>query len=143
MSTTVSPRSVERMSLEDYEKKLLAKRLRLDGSELPDPRPMEPPVGYKKQPSMFDRMRDMIKVEFSRRQLAEEEGLLYDGEDDEDYFVEDDPFPVSPKEYSEADQRFIEETVANYNKKIAADKAAKEKAGADAAKAPQIPDEGK
>lgn len=129
----VAPRVKGRMSLQEYERKLLAKRQTLSGAEMPDKRPMEPPIGYVKQPSMFDRMRSMIAAEFARREDAREFGEEYYGDDEEDFNIEDDPFPASGKEYTEADQKFIEETVRAHNKKLADDKAAAEIVKKDAA----------
>jgi len=39
--------------------------LTTDGREKPDPRPLAPPVGYIKQPSMWEQVREMVRRELS------------------------------------------------------------------------------
>lgn len=68
------------------------RRMDKDGSEMPDPTPMAPPVGYVKQPSMWDIQREAIraaKLELAR-ELAEEAGFESPEEAD-DFDVDDDP----------------------------------------------------
>nr|QJB20686.1 MAG: hypothetical protein [Microvirus sp.] len=48
------------------------RRLDQDGREILDPTPIAPPVGFKKQPSMFDIQRDMLHR--AMRELAEAQG---------------------------------------------------------------------
>lgn len=72
--------------------------LTADGAEIPDPRPLAPPVGFKKQESLFDLVRRLTQDELSRR--AQEEGM--DSFEDADDFEDDDEFldPTSPYEYN-------------------------------------------
>lgn len=64
--------------------------------EVPDPTPVAPPVGYKKQPSMVEYIRDMVRSE-KLRQEAEAAG--YETfEESEDFDVGDDNDPTSPWE---------------------------------------------
>lgn len=55
-----------RLSREDYLKKMLEKGIDKDGYLVPDGTPMQPPVGYVKQPSMMEIMRDMVHSEHMR-----------------------------------------------------------------------------
>lgn len=66
------------------------------GREKVDPVPVAPPVGYKKQPSMVELVRDMIKSE-KLRQEAESAGME-SFEDADDFDVEDDYDPTTPYE---------------------------------------------
>lgn len=74
------------------------RRQTLDGREIPDPAPMDPPIGYKKQPSMFEQMRELIRSE-KLRQAAEEAGVETFEEGD-DFEVGDDYDPRSPYEHN-------------------------------------------
>lgn len=66
------------------------------GHELPDPVPMAPPVGYRRQPSMFEVVRDMVK---SERLRAETEAAGFESfEDADDFVIGDDYDPHSPYE---------------------------------------------
>lgn len=61
------------------------------GAEILDPTPMAPPVGWFKQPSMFDHIRAMIR----QAQLDQE---VESFEDADDFDVGDDYDPTSPWE---------------------------------------------
>lgn len=65
------------------------------GREIPDPNPMAPPVGYFRQPSMFDNLRGMIA--HYHRDLAEQG--LETPEEADDFDVGDDFEPSSPYEH--------------------------------------------
>ena len=67
--------------------------------ELPDPVPLAPPVGWFKQPSMFDHVRDMVRGEHMRL-YAESQGAET-FEEASDFDVEDDLFPAS--QFEDAD----------------------------------------
>lgn len=64
------------------------------GREVLDPRPMAPPIGYVKQPSLWEQMRAMIRDEISRS--AQEEG--FESFEEADDFEMDDLDPTSPYE---------------------------------------------
>lgn len=66
------------------------------GRELLDPRPLAPPVGYQKQPSMIEHIRAMVRSE-ALRQAAEAHGAE-SFEDADDFDVGDDYDPTSPYE---------------------------------------------
>lgn len=65
------------------------------GREQPDPRPMSPPVGYKKQPSIFDLQRQQIAL---HHRLYAEDREFESFEESEDFDVDDDVDPTSPWE---------------------------------------------
>lgn len=67
-----------------------------DGREIPDPVPIAPPIGWFKQPSMFDQVRDMVRSEHLRL-YAEAQGAE-SFEEANDFEVEDEMFPTSPHE---------------------------------------------
>lgn len=73
------------------------KPLNKDGSEIPNPIPMDPPIGYKKQPTMFEVMRNMIREEKIKNAL-EAEGYETPEESD-DFDVGDEYEPTSPYEH--------------------------------------------
>lgn len=66
------------------------------GQEMPDPRPMSPPVGYIKQPSIFDLVRDQV----ARAHLLHAQDREFETfEDNDDFDIPDDPAdPTSPWE---------------------------------------------
>lgn len=95
---------VKRMSLVEYEEKLNARGLSLDGMFTPDPVPMAPPIGYVKQPSMMERIREMIATAAYENALKEQE----DPSAQEDFDVDDEPpLPFSPYEYTEEEEASV------------------------------------
>lgn len=71
------------------------RRLTTDGKEIPDPTPMAPPVGFTRQPTLRDQIREMIA---SERLRAEAEAAGYESFDESDDFdIPDEPgLPVTP-----------------------------------------------
>ena len=67
--------------------KINAHRLDEFGREIVDGRPMQPPVGYVEQPSMFEQMRIAMAEASLRAQSA---GFETD-EEANDFYIEDDP----------------------------------------------------
>lgn len=57
-----------------------------DGHETPDPRPMSPPVGYNRQPSLAEQMREMVRDHKAMMALA--------GDDTVETFEEADDFDI-------------------------------------------------
>lgn len=95
------------------------------GRELLDPVPVAPPVGWFKQPSMFDQVRDMVRGEHLRMYAEAQGAETFDEANDFD--VEDDLHPVSPYEaefeplqdlqarrQSEFREQFLKEREARY-----------------------------
>lgn len=66
------------------------------GRLMPDPTPIEPPIGYKPAPSLFEQIREMVRSE-TLRQAAEDAGAETFEEAD-DFEVGDDWDPRSPYE---------------------------------------------
>lgn len=65
------------------------------GREIPDPRPMQPPIGYKKQPSMFELIREATAREVALYAAGREPETF---EEADDFDVDDDVDPHSPWE---------------------------------------------
>lgn len=105
------------------------KGLALDdqGQFYPDPRPMQPPVGYKRQPNMWDIVREQVK------RISEDAGREgFDTiEEANDFYMGDDDEPYSGYEVEE--EREVPFAVLRQREKEAAEA---EKKAADAAKAP-------
>lgn len=81
--------------LEKLSKFLQAKRDRAWPGEEVDPVPMSPPVGYKKQPTIWEQQRALIRSEISRQ--AQDAGFETFEESD-DFEVGDDFDPQTPYE---------------------------------------------
>ena len=69
--------------------------LKSDGSELPDPRPVELPVGFERPESIQDMIRRLVRDPALREEL---EGKDVESFDDADDFDIPDDFPQSPHE---------------------------------------------
>lgn len=61
------------------------------GHEIPCPTPIEPPLGYNKQPSLMDQVRNAVRAERLALEAMEPETF----EEHNDFDVEDDPQPQS------------------------------------------------
>lgn len=72
------------------------KRLTEGGAEILDGTPIAPPVGYFKQPSMVEHIRNMVRGELLRH-AAQNQGFET-FEEAEDFDVDDDPDPHTPYE---------------------------------------------
>lgn len=93
-----------RMSKEDYVRKNMEKGLSANsGFEIPDPTPMAPPIGYKRQPSLAEQIREMVRSEKLAQEAAAAGAETFEEADDFD--VEDDEFPASPYEMSDLEPR--------------------------------------
>lgn len=90
---SMSIRPKPQLSSEDYDLKVSARMQTSLGSEVPDATPMAPPIGFKKQPSMVEHMRAMVRSEMLR-QAAEASGNETFEEAD-DFDVPDDLVPMS------------------------------------------------
>jgi len=84
-----APIKKPRIPIKDYLGKLLSRGLTAEGQQAPDPTPIAPPIGYKRQPTMVEIVRDMVRSE----RLAQE--ALASGhetfEESEDFDIGDDP----------------------------------------------------
>lgn len=72
------------------------KQLDKDGREILSPVPLAPPVGYRPEPSIFDRVRSLVRSEHLR--LAAQSGGYETFEEADDFAVDDDYDPRSPYE---------------------------------------------
>lgn len=88
-----------RLALSEWLAKIALRRLSPRGRELPSDRPMQPPVGYKREPSMVEIVRQQIRSEQMAQaaRMAGHETF----EEADDFDVEDDPMPVSQYDYEE------------------------------------------
>lgn len=79
---------VRGMTFEEFEAKMKARGMTVDGREIPDPKPFKPNVKIGRQPSMFDihRMRMAQEAELRRQAEpeTEEDMLDFGPEGDED-----------------------------------------------------------
>lgn len=103
------------------------------GQEVLDPTPMAPPLGYVKQPSIIDIIRDRVRTELSRR-AAE---LGHDSfEDADDFDVGDDYDPKSPyeQEFDPPSNKVMMKELVEEAKKL--EEAKKKKSSEEAAKQP-------
>lgn len=66
------------------------------GREVFDPTPIAPPIGYVKQPSMFEQVRDMVRGEALR--IYAESQDMESFEDADDFDIDDDYDPRTPYE---------------------------------------------
>lgn len=75
----------------------LGRRLNRLGQELPDPRPIRPPIGFVAQPPLHELIRQMVRSEVLAREATEGGAGTFEEEDD--FEVEDDDYdPSSPWE---------------------------------------------
>lgn len=90
-----------------------------DGKEYPDPTPMAPPIGFIKQPTLAETMRQMIAGEALRRHARESGAETF--EEADDFEVGDDYDPTSPYEetFEPPTQPSPEETYSPLAKAIA------------------------
>lgn len=86
-----------RLTPEEYGQKLLRLGLKADGTPALDPVPLAPPIGYKKQPSMVEIVRDMVRSEKLRVAALESGSETFEEADDFD-IPDDDMMPSSPYE---------------------------------------------
>lgn len=94
----VELRGKPRLSVDEYEEKMLRRRMNYDGAEVCSSVPIAPPIGYERKPSMVEYIRDMVRTELSRS--AGNSGMETFEEAD-DFDVDDDPFPASTFEMEE------------------------------------------
>lgn len=89
IESLLSFRRPKQIDLEDYLHKLAERNLTKDGKLIPDPVPIAPPVGYKRQPTMVELMRATLHSEMLRRELAASGAETL--EEADDFEVGDDP----------------------------------------------------
>lgn len=113
------PRQIE---LEEYLAKLKAKGLHPDGTAVLDPRPMAPPIGYIRQPSLVDQIREMVRSEhLARAAMAAGKETF---EEADDFDIDDEYDMQSPWE-NEFDPPVVE--IYEAGRQVLAEKAKAEK----------------
>lgn len=130
----VGVRRVPRISEEEYRTKLGLKSLTDDGKSVLSPVPMDPPVGYIKQPSIFENMRSMVRAELDRQ--AKDQGFET-ADEAEDFNIGEDRDPLSKHEFTEMDEEFVTSTATNYNNAIVSAKKQKAAQAAMPASSPE------
>lgn len=88
-----------KMPLAAYKEKLQRKGLSEAGGEIVSSVPMAPPIGFHKQPSMVEHIRNMVRSEQLR--MAAEAAGQESFEEADDFDVDDDPEPASAYEFEE------------------------------------------
>jgi len=68
------------------------------GREIPDPNPMAPPVGYKRSPTISDRIREMIRSENLQREALAAGAETFEEAND---FDDPEEGPISIYEFDE------------------------------------------
>lgn len=91
--TAFGGRKKPQLDLEDYLQKIKKAGLDESGHELVSSKPMQPPLGYKKQPSLAELVREMVQSEALRQKIESEGGETL--EEFEDFDVEDEPEMMS------------------------------------------------
>lgn len=89
----VGNRVKPRMSEAAYEEKLADRGMLPTGEKIADPVPMDAPLGYVKQPSMVEHVRNLIRSENLRREAEAEGNESF--EEADDFNVADDLYPTS------------------------------------------------
>lgn len=75
-------------TLAGWLKKITGRGLNAEGKQVPDPVPMAPPIGYKRQPSLSEQIRQMVQSEHLA--MAAREAGMETFEEAEDFDVGDD-----------------------------------------------------
>lgn len=99
-----------RMTPEEYMEKMIRKGVGPDGHFVPSDEPMEPPIGYVRQPSLAELVREAVMSEKLR--AAAEEAGLETFEESEDFDVPDEPELLRSRWENEFDPPLAEITAA-------------------------------
>lgn len=99
-------------SREEYERRRELRGYTAQGQEM-DPVPIAPPIGYKKQPSMVDHIRELIRSERLREEAMREDLETFDEADDFGSDDDEDYVPLSGYE-SEFDPPGVVEAKRRY-----------------------------
>lgn len=127
------------LDLEQYLEKLKQRRLSPDGREIPSSVPVAPPVGYKKQPSMVEMVREMVRSERLRQEVAAAGAETF--EEAEDFDVGDEPDMASTPYENDFDPPLSELLQAGSQELAKKEKAAPPSDGPKGRKATQKPPE--
>lgn len=80
------------LTQEEYEEKLANIPQTYVGEEIVDGTPVEPPLGYKRQPTMVEHLREMVRSELLRREV---EAMGAESFEEADDFDVDDEVDIS------------------------------------------------
>lgn len=69
------------------------------GAEILDPIPVAPPIGYKRQPTMVEHIREMVRSERLRQEAEAAGAESFEESEDFDVGEDDDPQSVWENEY--------------------------------------------
>lgn len=86
----------KQLDLEEAIARQVLAEIDMHGREVPDPTPMAPPVGFIKQPSMIENIRNLVRSEALRQAALTAGAETF--EEAEDFDVDDDIDPTSPYE---------------------------------------------
>lgn len=85
------------------------KRFDGQGRFIPDGRPMQPPIGYRAEPSLMERVREMVRSEQLARDLAAAGVETF--EEANDFYIEDDPDSAPSTPYVNDEDTPLEELI--------------------------------
>lgn len=117
-------RRPKQLELEEYLAKLISKGLHPDGTPVLDPTPLAPPIGYKKQPSMVEIVRDMVRSERLAQAALEADHETFEEADDFD--IGDDPELMRSEWENDFDPPIVE--LVEAGRRVVAEREAAEKA---------------
>lgn len=106
------------------------------GRFIPDGRPMQPPIGYRAEPSLIERVREMVRSENLQREIAEQG--LETFEESNDFYIEDEPDSHPMSMWENDEDTPIEMLLAKQRE--AAEAAAAASGGDDGPKPPTPPE---
>ena len=115
------------------------KPLDAEGREVFDPTPVAPPVGYVKQPSLFEQVRDMVRGEALR--LYADAQDMESFEEADDFDVDDDYDPRTP--YEQTFEGSVQNDWEKLKEAPPSKAKSKKKSGADDQSAPPVSDPAK
>lgn len=78
--------------------------------EIPDPTPMEIPVGYRMPMSLAEQIKAMVRTQLSQQAEAQGEETF---EEADDFEIDEDPSPISQYEMQDMAPEFVRERDAS------------------------------
>lgn len=123
-STTTDQMDIEEAIAATFEQSVQSRYLDADGREIPNPVPMQPPVGYRKQPTIAEQMRAMIR----QASLEAAQSGMETEEEANDFDVDDEYDPTSPWEHDFDPDPAMEVMLARQSAKPKAPSTAKSEA---------------
>lgn len=127
----------QRLTPEQYLKKLTARGLHPDGTPIVSNVPLAPPIGYKKQPSMVEIVRDMVRGERLKQEAMAAGHETF--EEAEDFEIGDEPELLRSPWENQFDPPIDEVLKAGREAIQARQKAPEPEPGGEGAKPPRKP----